>query len=231
MSKVNKRLQRHQQQRSVHVQPKVEPEPEPEYENPPPSNEVEIIPQINYLRNYTLNTNGLDNISIIFDDQEKKDEFDLSLLNKIWNRKEENMEYYTSHGFKYLYATNKEGEFTNINMLFGITSYQYNNTTTMYLFIFTFSLTTNKGILRAHKVVLPAYTNYALVVNGAESKYGVYSFSGGNQPETPLLGFCKTKFYLPNYSYYLVGKHRNLVEPINPDYEGSFEVNFPTLKN
>ena len=191
MSKTSKKTQRHQQQRSDISEPK--------FENSHPPDDIKIVPQINYLRNYTLNTNGLDNISIQFENQTKKEEFDLSLLNKIWNRKETNIDYYLNHNYNYLYGTNKEGQFTNISMLFGITSFKNeDNEILMYLFIFTFSLTSNKGILRVHKVVLPSYTNYSIQINDDKSKYGVYSFSQGKQPETPLLGFYNNYFYLPN---------------------------------
>ena len=83
----------------------INPDPEP---TPEPSSDT-IVPQIVYYKEYTLHTDGLDNISIAFDSEEDKKNFELALLNRIWNRKETSLEYYTSHGFKWLYGTNKVG--------------------------------------------------------------------------------------------------------------------------
>ena len=65
--------------------------PDPESQ---PSNDT-IVPQIVYYKEYTLHTDGLDNISIAFDSEEDKKNFELALLNRIWNRKETSLEYYT----------------------------------------------------------------------------------------------------------------------------------------
>ena len=62
------------------VDPTPDPQPEPE-----PSSDT-IVPQIVYYKDYTLHTDGLDNISIAFDSEEDKKNFELALLNRIWNR-------------------------------------------------------------------------------------------------------------------------------------------------
>ena len=207
------------------------PNPNP---TPEPSSDT-IVPQIVYYKEYTLHTDGLDNISIAFDSEEDKKNFELALLNRIWNRKETSLEYYTSHGFKWLYGTNKDGELTNVNVLIGLTSLEQDGQPTrMYLFIYSFSQVTVRGILRIHQVILPVWTNYALVSSGDAIYYGVYSLNRGLKPETPLLGFYKVGdeqcFYLPRYSFFLQGKHQDVISPLLDGFTGKFNIEFPSIK-
>lgn len=202
---------------------------------PTPSDNT-ILPQIVYYKNYTLRTDGLDNISITFDSEEDKKKFELALMNKIWNRKETSLDYYSSHGFKWLYGINKDGELTNVNVLIGLTSLEQDGQPTrMYLFIYSFSQVTVRGIFRIHQVVLPCNANYALITNGDSIYYGVYSYSVRTKlPETPLLGFYKLGdeqyFYLPRYSFYLQGKHQDVISPLNDGFTGQFAIDFPSIK-
>lgn len=218
-----------------------QPNPNPEPDDPvkpdiPDTPEINpILPQIVYYKNYTLNTDGLDNISIIFDSEEDKIKFDLALLNRIWNKNETSLDYYSSHGFKWLYGTNKDNELTNVNVLIGITSLEQDGQSTrMYLFIYSFSQITVRGILRIHQIILPVWTNYALNSSGDVIQYGVYSMNKQNNPETPLLGFYKVRdeqsFYLPRYSFFLQGKHQDIISSLLNGFNGKFNIDFPSIK-
>ena len=228
-----KREQREEEELIQMNQPKPDPEPEPE------PKEDEIVPQIVYYKDYTLKTDGLDNISITFDSEEDKNKFELALLNRIWYKTEKKLEYYSKNGYQWLYGVNKDGQLTNVNVLVGITSYKNGNTLKMYLFIYSFSQITVRGILRVHQVILPAYTNYATNITDNIIQYGVYSYNRTGKPETPLLGFYKyattsktiQEFYLPKFSYFLEGKHQDVIAPLVENYTGKFEIDFPTIKS
>lgn len=218
--------------------PSPEPEPEPGPEPIPDGNT--IVPQIVYYKDYTLKTDGLDNISITFESEEDKNKFELALLNRIWYKNETNLDYYSSHGYKWLYGINRDGQLTNVNVLLGITSLEVKGQPTkMYLFIYSFSQVTVRGILRIHQVILGSRNDYATVITENQINYGVYSFSQSGKPETPLLGFYKTvtssvidqRFYLPRYSFLLEGKHQDVIAPLLENYTGKFEIDFPDIKN
>lgn len=210
--------------------PTPEPEPEPE---PTPSDNT-ILPQIVYYKDYTLRTDGLDNISIVFDSEEDKKNFELALMNRIWNKKETSLDYYSSHGFKWLYGINKDGELTNVNVLIGLTSLeQTGQPTRMYMFIYSFSQVTVRGILRIHQVILPCNTSFYTKIDDQAIYYGIYSINT-TVPPIPLFGFYKLgddqAFYLPRYSFYLQGKHEDVISPLVDEFNGRFAIDFPSIK-
>lgn len=219
-----------------HPQPDPDDPVDPDDPTPEPTPaDNTILPQIVYYKDYTLHTDGLDNISIIFDSEEDKKNFELALMNRIWNKKETSLDYYSSHGFKWLYGINKDGELTNVNVLIGLTSLeQTGQPTRMYLFIYSFSQVTVRGILRIHQVILPCNTNYANSINSDQIYYGVYSYNNSGAPQTPLLGFYKLSdeqyFYLPRYSFFLQGKHQDVISPLNDEFNGRFAIDFPSIK-
>ena len=222
---------RHDLRTQSYSNPVPDPTPEPEPEPEPQPTDDTIAPQIVYYKDYTLNTNGLDNISITFESEEDQMKFELALLNRIWNRKETALDYYSTHGFKWLYGTNRDGELTNVNVLIGLTSLeQLGQATRMYLFIYSFSQVTVRGILRIHQVVLPCNTEYASSIASDQIYYGIYS----KDTQTPLLGFYKLGneqyFYLPRHSFFLQGRHRDVITPLNDEFNGKFAVDFPSIK-
>jgi len=211
-----------------------QPKPDPDNPTPEPNPSEIILPQIVYYKDYTLHTDGLDNISIIFDSENDKKNFELALLNKIWNRKETSLEYYSSNGFKWLYGVNKDGELTNVNILIGLTSLeQQGQSTIMYMFIYSFSQITVRGILRIHQVILPCNTSYSTKIDDQAIYYGIYSINT-TVPPIPLFGFYKLgddqAFYLPRYSFYLQGKHQDVITPLVDEFNGRFAIDFPSIK-
>lgn len=217
--------------------------------------EVQIV---NYNKQYEINLNDHDILSVEYDSKEQKDMFEKVLICKIYGIKytlsttPESISYdnYNRIEYNIFYGSGSEPQGDVSKCIFGIVSgfkaYKTETSTEAevkieapYMFIFAHKTAKNDdetdvNVLRIHKIIIIP-NSHSVDPPGTvipEGFSGCGLFAGDNGIEYCILGFKKENsdwyFHLPSYSYCLEGRTENIIN-LGNDYKGKFKVAMPVL--